>query len=102
MTTIFLFCCWLVVGQRVEAVAKKIGSKHDHQVNFSNELTEQPDHMRKAVGKNPSAVPSGQVERDSIQTMLDTLSVLSCTCRFFGFFFRGEATPMILGNMITL
>lgn len=37
------------MGQRVEAVAKKIGSKHDHQVNFSNELTEQPDHMRKAV-----------------------------------------------------
>lgn len=42
---------------------KKIGSKHDHHVNFSKEeLTEQPDHMRRAVGKNPSAVQSGQVD----------------------------------------
>ena len=47
-----------------KTVAKKIGSKHDHHVNFSKEeLTQQPDHMRKSCWKKPiSSSPSGQVE----------------------------------------
>lgn len=74
------FCCWLVLASQNSC--KKYVRSH-----------------AKSCWKNPSAVPSGQVERDFIQT--SHAGVLKLHMSAFFAFFWGEATPMILGNMIT-